>query len=252
MPAVDQARTTSISAEELIYAITHASAALALKRKFPRVGLWPLLISVQVVELLWVLFTYLGIERPRITPDAVHLDFLPYSHSITTGFILAAIAWGFGKAVRRTNVGTAIALGILSHVLLDIIHHEPNISLLPMAWGPRFGMNLQGYPILDFLVELAFCIVCWAYFRGTRGLLIGIVILPAQHPADVSAAWLVRAVDGASQRAADAHPHPDNRDVAARVVAREANDDPGGCAARFSRYHRRAMITEPGAPILPE
>jgi hypothetical protein len=138
--------------------------------------LWPLLISVQLVELLWILFTYLGIERPRITPDAIHLDFLPYSHSVTTGVILAAIAWGFGKAVRRTNVGAAIALAILSHVLLDLIHHEPNIALLPMQWGPRFGLNLQGYPILDFLVELAFCVACWAFFRGTRGLLIGIVI----------------------------------------------------------------------------
>ena len=138
--------------------------------------MWPLLISVQLVELLWILFTYLGIERPRITPDAIHLDFLPYSHSVTTGVILAAIAWGFGKAVRRTNVGAAIALAILSHVLLDLIHHEPNIALLPMQWGPRFGLNLQGYPILDFFVELAFCVACWAFFRGTRGLLIGIVI----------------------------------------------------------------------------
>jgi hypothetical protein len=138
--------------------------------------LWPLLISVQVVELLWILFTYLGIEHSRVTPDAIHLDFLPYSHSVTTGVLLAAIAWGFGKAVRRTKVGTAIALGILSHIVLDIVHHEPNIALLPMQSGPRFGLNLQGYPVLDFLVELAFCIVCWAYFRGTRGLLIGLVI----------------------------------------------------------------------------
>jgi hypothetical protein len=162
--------------EDSTYAITHASAALALKRKFPRVGLLPLLISVQVIELLWVLFTYLGIEHAQITPNTVRLDYLPYSHSLATGAILAAIAWGFGKAVRRTNVGVAIALGILSHTVLDFIHHEPNIALLPMQWGPRFGLNLQGYPILDFLVELAFCLVCWAYFHGTRGLLIGIVI----------------------------------------------------------------------------
>jgi membrane-bound metal-dependent hydrolase YbcI (DUF457 family) len=138
--------------------------------------LWPLLISVQLVELLWILFTYLGIERPRITPDAVHLDFLPYSHSVFTGFFLAGIAWLFGKSVRRSNVGAAIALGILSHIFLDIIHHEPNINLLPIQWGPRLGLNLQGYPILDFLVELAFCIACWVVFRGSRGLLIGIVI----------------------------------------------------------------------------
>jgi hypothetical protein len=95
---------------------------------------------------------------------------------VATSGILAAIAWGFGKAVRRTNVGAAIALAILSHVLLDLIHHEPNIALLPMQWGPRFGLNLQGYPILDFFVELAFCVACWAFFRGTRGLLIGIVV----------------------------------------------------------------------------
>ncbi|HEY3133982.1 MAG TPA: hypothetical protein VGJ47_05065 [Gemmatimonadaceae bacterium] len=138
--------------------------------------MWPLLIAVQFVELLWVLFIYLGIEHTQITPNAIHLDFLPYSHSVGTGVLLAAIAWGFGKAGRRSNVGAAIALGILSHIVLDIIHHEPNIPLLPIQWGPRLGMNLQRYPLLDFLVELVYCIACWAYFRGTRALLIGIII----------------------------------------------------------------------------
>lgn len=138
--------------------------------------MWPLLISVQLVELLWIIFSYLGIEHARITPDAVHLDYLPYSHSVATSLFLAALAWGMGKSVRRSAVGAAIALGILSHVVLDLIHHEPNIALLPLAWGPRFGLNLQGYPFLDFVVELAFCVACWKIFGGSRGLLIGIVI----------------------------------------------------------------------------
>jgi hypothetical protein len=131
---------------------------------------------VQLVELLWVVFTYLGIEHARVTPDAIHLDFLPYSHSVFTGVLLAAIAMLVGKTVHRSNVGIAIALGIFSHIVLDIIHHEPNITLLPMAWGPRLGLNLQGYPLLDFIVELGFCIGCWKIFGGSRGLLIGIVI----------------------------------------------------------------------------
>jgi len=159
-----------------MYAITHASAALVLKRKYPRVGLWPLLISVQLVELLWIGFTYLSIEHFRVTPDAIHLDFLPYSHSVFTGALLAVIAWGMGKTAHRSNVGAAIGLGIFSHIVLDIIHHEPNITLLPMAWGPQLGLNLQGYPLLDFVVELAFCVACWKIFRGSRGLLIGIII----------------------------------------------------------------------------
>jgi hypothetical protein len=131
---------------------------------------------VQLVELLWVVFTYLGIEHARVTPDAIHLDFLPYSHSVFTGALLAAIALLMGKTVHRSNVGIAIALGIFSHIVLDIIHNEPNITLLPMAWGPRLGLNLQGYPLLDFIVELGFCIGCWKIFGGSRGLLIGIVI----------------------------------------------------------------------------
>jgi hypothetical protein len=158
------------------YAISHASAALAFKKKYPRVGLWPLLIAVQAVELLWIIFTYLGIEHVSTTPDKIHLDFLPYSHSIFTGLFLAALAWGFGKSVRRTYVGTAIGLAILSHIALDIIHHEPDIALLPLVWGPRIGLNLQAYPLADLIVELAFCVLCWKYFGGSRGLLIGIVI----------------------------------------------------------------------------
>lgn len=160
-------------------------------------GLWALLISVQLVELLWIIFSYLKIEHARITPDAVHLDFIPYSHSIGTAAFLAALAWGMGKSVHRSTVGVAIALGILSHVVLDIIHHEPDIALLPMAWGPRLGLNLQAYPILDFVVELAFCIACWKLFDGSRGLLIGIVVfnllnLPLMFPGQATFATLVQ------------------------------------------------------------
>jgi hypothetical protein len=153
-------------------------------------------VSVQLVELLWVAFTYLGIEHSRATPDAIHLDFLPYSHSVFTGALLAVLAWMMGKSVHRSNVGTAIALGIFSHIVLDIIHHEPNIALLPMAWGPRLGLNLQGYPLLDFVVELAFCVVCWKVFQGSRGLLVGIIIfnllnIPLMFPRPGSLAPIV-------------------------------------------------------------
>src|SRR2546423_5293289 len=181
---------------DVTYAISHASAALVFKKQYPRVGLWPLLIAVQFVELLWIVFTYLGIEHVRVTRDKVHLDFLPYSHSVFTAVFVAALAWGFGKSVRRTYVGAAIALAVLSHIVLDIIHHEPNIALLPMAWGPRLGLNLQGYPLLDFIVELGLCVACWKYFGGSAGLLVGIVMfnllnIPLMFPRPGTGAMLV-------------------------------------------------------------
>lgn len=109
--------------------------------------------------------------------------------------MLAALAFAFGRVGRRTTVGIAIALGLLSHIVLDIIQHEPNIALLPMAWGPRIGFNLQAIPLLDFVVELLYCIACWKIFGGTRGLLIGLVVfnlinLPLMFPARGSLAAL--------------------------------------------------------------
>jgi hypothetical protein len=126
---------------------------------------------------LWIAFTYLGIEHFRVADNRVHLDFLPYSHSVFSGALLAALAWVMGKTAHRAYVGVAIGLGIFSHIVLDIIHHEPNITLLPLDWGPHLGLNLQAFPLADFLVELAFCVACWKVFGGSRQLLIGIVIL---------------------------------------------------------------------------
>lgn len=166
-----------------------------IKRRYPRVALRDLLIATQAVELLWVLFLYVGIERPRITPDIIHLNFIPYSHSIGTGLLLAGLAYAAGRGAKRTVVGVAIAIGIFSHILLDIVQHEPDIALLPLASGPRIGLNLQSYPLLDFLAELLYSVACWKIFGGKRGLLIGILIfnlltLPLMFPRPGSLSFL--------------------------------------------------------------
>lgn len=159
-----------------MYAISHASTALVLKRAYPDAGLWPLLIAVQLVELIWVVLTYLGIEHVRIVGDTVHLDFLPYSHSVMTGVVLALLVLAVMRPEQRRDVGLAIALGVLSHIALDIIHHEPDIHLAPLAATPAIGFGLVKFPLFDFLVESAYCIVCWRYFRGSVALLAGIVL----------------------------------------------------------------------------
>ena len=123
-----------------MYAITHAATALIIKRRFRSAPVWPLLVSVQAIELLWVAFVYVGIEHVSYTADTVHLDFLPYSHSVGSTAALALMAWLFVRYRRnQPAVAVALALGIASHVFLDFIHHEPDIALLPLAAGPRFG-----------------------------------------------------------------------------------------------------------------
>jgi len=45
-----------------MFAINHAAAALAIKRKYPAVALIWILISVQFMEFVWVAFNLLGRE----------------------------------------------------------------------------------------------------------------------------------------------------------------------------------------------
>ncbi len=160
-----------------MYAVAHGTTALAIKRAFPEAPLPALLVAVQAVELLWILFTYLGIEQFTTTPDAVHLGFLPYSHSLVTGVGLALATLAVSTLVGQPRVGLALALGIASHVLLDVIHHERDISLLPTAGSVRFGFDLAGTPWVDLVVETVYGAICWALFRGSRSLLVTILVL---------------------------------------------------------------------------
>jgi hypothetical protein len=154
------------------------------------------LISVQAVELLWVVFVYSGIEHVTYAGGKVHLGFLPYSHSIGSGLIVAFAAWmmiSFGW--KRRDVAIAVALGVMSHIALDIIQHEPDIRLLPADIGPRLGFGLHQWPLANLIVELLFGVACWFIFRGTTALLVAIVLLnladaPLMFPREGSATML--------------------------------------------------------------
>ena len=158
-----------------MYAISHAATALPIKRRYPQAGIWPILISVQLVELMWVAFTYTGVEHFTVSGGRVHLGFLPYSHSVATGIVLASVGWWLLRG-RTRQLAAAVAIGIVSHIVLDIIQHEPDITLLPADIGPHLGLGLHNVPVANLLVELAYGVVCWRLFGGSVGLLAAIVL----------------------------------------------------------------------------
>ncbi len=159
-----------------MYAISHAASALLLKKTHPAVAIWPLLVSTQVVELMWCGFVWTGVERVSFHEHHVSLDFLPYSHSVGTGVGLALLALALlFRLPPRLQLARGVALGVVSHVLLDLVQHEPDIRLLPWADGPRLGLSLMDAPLLNALVELAFGILCWRVYGGRVALLVGII-----------------------------------------------------------------------------
>jgi hypothetical protein len=162
-----------------MYAAAHTSVALAAKRTDPAAPLFGLMVAAQASELLWLGLTYARIEHSRVDErGTLHLEYLPYSHSLLTGLgvgvvLWAALRWGF----RRPNLAAVFGWVGASHNLLDVIHHEPNIRLAPWLPHPVLGLNLQASPGLDCAVETAFCIGCWAFYRGSRKLLVAILVL---------------------------------------------------------------------------
>jgi hypothetical protein len=65
-----------------MFAIDHAATALLVKRRYPSTPMWPVLLSVQAMELAWVGLNYVGIEQTtteatvRSVAD-IHLAYMP-------------------------------------------------------------------------------------------------------------------------------------------------------------------------------
>lgn len=166
-----------------MFAINHAATALLVKKRYPTASLVWVLLSVQLMELLWVLLNFLGIERVTTedqirTVADIHLAYMPFSHSIVTMLGVALVAWAFvGKGLARPQLGAAIGLGIASHLFLDLLTHARDIAVAPGMPQPKFGLGLYSrWPATAFVLELSYGVLCWAIWRGNKALLATLVV----------------------------------------------------------------------------
>lgn len=80
------------------------------------------------------------------------------------------------RALGRPRLGLAPAVGVLSHLVLDLLTHDHDLVLAP-GLGGGLGLGLYGSaPMAAFLLELAYGVVCWRVFRGGRMLLAASVL----------------------------------------------------------------------------
>jgi hypothetical protein len=139
--------------------IGHFAVAFAAKRIAPAVSLGTLFLAAQLADLIWPMLVFCGIEIVAIQPGITAmtpLDFIhyPYSHSL-----LALAAWsallGGVYLLRHRPAATAalvIAAVALSHWLLDVISHRPDMPLT--LTGPtRLGLGLWNSVPATIVVE---------------------------------------------------------------------------------------------------
>ena len=153
--------------------IGHNAVAFAAKRIAPKTSLGTLTAGVMLLDLIWPIFLLLGIEHVRIDFGATKftpLDFYdyPWTHSLAM-----AIAWGVAFGVvyfaktRYARGAIVVAICVVSHWVLDLIVHRPDLPLWP--GGPKFGFGLWNHPKIAIVVEvLMFWFAILIYRDATR------------------------------------------------------------------------------------
>lgn len=153
--------------------IGHFAVALAAKRATPVVSLGWLFLACQLADLVWPTLVLLGIEHVVIDPGNTAftpLDFAyyPYSHSLIALVLWAVLAAVLYLALNRGAVGAAIAvsLTVVSHWVLDVISHRPDMPLT-LAGPTRLGLGLWQSVPATVIVEAVMLAVGLRLYLGT-------------------------------------------------------------------------------------
>ena len=140
--------------------IGHFGIGFGAKKAAPRVSLGTLFIAVQFLDLLWPTLLLLNIENVEIHPelaDARVLAFTnyPYSHSLLFALIWSVIFGGIYFLLKKDRkVAFVLATCVLSHWILDLIVHFPDLPLFP-GKSPLLGFGLWNSTIGTVVVESA-------------------------------------------------------------------------------------------------
>jgi hypothetical protein len=156
--------------------IGHFGVAFGAKPLAPKVSLGAMFMAAQFLDLLWPTLLLLGLESVRIAPGATAVTPLLFEHYPISHSLLTVAGWSLGFAIVHwllyKNRSDAIILGllVLSHWVLDLIVHQPDLPLAPGS-SIKVGLNLWSSLPGTMLVEMPiFAIGIWFYLRATKPL----------------------------------------------------------------------------------
>jgi hypothetical protein len=149
--------------------VGHFAVAFAAKRVAPGVSLGTWFIACELVDLLWPVFLLLGIESVRIVPGITAFTPLDFVHYPWTHSFLMCIAWAIAMGAlywRRDRVAAfAVGMVVLSHWMLDLIAHRPDLPLAP-GTDYKLGFGLWHSVPATLALELALFAVGFGWYLG--------------------------------------------------------------------------------------
>jgi hypothetical protein len=154
--------------------IGHNAVGFASKSVARRPSLGLLMAAPMLLDLLWPIFLLLGIERVQPVAHAPNpllalaFTHYPWSHSLLMSLLWGAALGGlYGWRTGDRRGAAVLAFGVVSHWVLDLVTHVPDLPLWP--GGPQVGLGLWRWPAVAVALEALMYVAGIAlYLRVTR------------------------------------------------------------------------------------
>lgn len=159
----------------------HFGVAMAAKPLAPKAPLWLLLIASEGIDLLFFLFSFIGLEKQAVSRSSIERGIevitpgiLYWSHGL-----FMAIIWSIAAFLltyfflKEQRAALIVGLVFFSHWILDFIVHTPDLPLFFVGspnvglglWGSGPGLIISG--ILEILL-LSGGLFVYLYWRKSR------------------------------------------------------------------------------------
>ncbi|MGD8188518.1 permease [Brevibacillus ginsengisoli] len=155
----------------------HFGLAAAVKAKTKQVPLWALMLSTQLLDVIFVPLFLSGVETmepvaPGYGGSIIHAD---YTHSLVGALFIAMVAGHFAKYLWGLRGGLIISAMVFSHWILDLLVHRPDLPILPGNYGnlPLLGFGLWQFSIVSIVIE--FILIAVGLTMYARSILPGTV-----------------------------------------------------------------------------
>lgn len=155
--------------------VGHYAASLALKRFEKRASLGVLFLAVQFVDILFFPLVLAGIERLNIVENftqSTHfeLEYMPYTHSFIGFLVWSGLAYAIFRwvIIKSHSIAVVVALAVMSHWILDLIVHTPDMPLWNDA-SLKLGFGLWNNAVATYVLEAVLLLAgLWLYLRATK------------------------------------------------------------------------------------
>jgi hypothetical protein len=154
----------------------HFGVGFGAKAAAPKTSLGALFLAAQFIDLLLPTLVLVGLESVAIAPGITRVTPLDFTHYPISHSLLAVLIWGVGFGavyylLRRYPRGAWVCgLAVVSHWLLDLVVHRPDLQLAP-GLPVLVGLGLWNSLPITLIVELGiFVIGVGLYVRTTAAI----------------------------------------------------------------------------------